>query len=673
MQSPVTSLLEAWRIAIARATTMASRLDRRTMTWASIALAGITFLAGNLISATLLRSWTADLTSEGLYTISPGTKKALAAIDEPIDLRVYFSKKLGESAPTFNRSFERVRTLLEQYRSLSRNRLRITYLDPEPFSDAEDRAVAAGMRGVRINQDGDVGYFGLAGTNSTDNEQAIAFFAPERERFIEYDVTKLIYQLANPKKPVIGLLSTLPLDGGLDPVMGMRGQPQPPQLVMEQIRDVFDVKTIETQAKVIPADVDVLMIVQPDNLAPQTVYALDQFALRGGKILLFIDPVPEMQRGGGPMGMPAPPKFGEFEKLLKAWGVAFDPGKIAGDIAHARRVQLGAGGRPTITEYVAWLGLDKASLEARDVLSASVERLNLATAGFLGKADGGTTTVTPVLHTSNQAMQIPADSLRMMPDPVALLRNYKSEGKPLTLAARVSGDIKSAFPDGAPKAIEKPQEKAAADGTSPKPAEPAKSDSPALPPHLAAGRLNAIVIADTDILSDQFWVDVREFAGQQIAVPLAHNAAFVVGALENLSGSEALLSLRGRGIADRPFEWVERIRRNSERQFREKEQALTVKLKDVQEKLAKLEKSGDGETLILSDKDRQTIEKFRSEMIAVRRDLRDVKLALRRDIDRLGGWLKLINIAGVPLLIGLGGIVWMMRKRRKVVPPGGMT
>jgi ABC-type uncharacterized transport system involved in gliding motility auxiliary subunit len=282
--------------------------------------------------------------------------------------------------------------------------------------------------------------------------------------------------------------------------------------------------------------------------------------------------------------------------------------------------------------------------------------------------------VTPILRTSPNAMQIAAEKVSMMPDAVGLLRGYKPEGKPLMLAARISGEAKSAYPDGPPKPEAKAESagSATADKAGDQKAASAKDQSqptasPADEPasRLASGRVNAVVTTDTDLLNDQFWVDVRDFLGQQVAVPHAHNAAFVVGALENLSGSDALLSLRGRGVTDRPFDLVNAIRRDAERRFREKEQALTAKLKDVQEQLAKLERAGEGEGVILSEKDRQAIERFRSEMLTVRRELRDVKLALRRDIDRLDSWLKFANIGAVPLLIGIGGLGWAAWRRRR--------
>ena len=667
-----------------------ARLPRHTLAWSSIGLALILLLSVNLFAGSALRNAKADLTQQRLFTISDGTRTMLRSIDEPISLRLYFSKRLGEAASVYGRYFERVRALLQQYSDLSGGRVQLAIFDPEPFSDAEDRAVAAGLRGVRLNQDGEVGYFGLVGTNSTDTDATIPFFTTDREAFLEYDLTKLIYTLANPKKRVVGLMTSLPLDGGMNPMAMMGGGRQlPPQMIMEQIRDFFEVKTVAQDVKEIPADVDVLMVAQPDKLTPEAAYAIDQYVLGGGKILALVDPVAEMGARAGPMGMmgggaPAP----EFIKLLKSWGIDFDAAKAVGDIANARRVQFGGGARPVVTEYVGWLTLDKRSIDEKDVLSGGIDKLNLASAGFLSKAEGATTQVTPILTTSPQAMQIPAEKFTAAPDPVGLLRAYKPEGKALTLAARVSGTANSAYPDGVPKPVpakaegdekakpEAPKTDAAkeapkADASTDAKAKEEKPEGAAAKPHKASGRINAIVIADTDLLADQFWVDVRDFLGQQVAIPNASNAAFIVNALDNLSGSDALIALRGRGADDRPFKLVNELRRDAEQRYREKEQVLTAKLKEVQDQLSKLESAGggDGSNVIISESDRQAIEKFRGDMLSIRRELREVKRALREDIDRLDGWLKFTNIALVPLLIGIGGIGWAAARRRKGSTP----
>ena len=330
-----------------------------------------------------------------------------------------------------------MRTLLEQYSDIARGKLQVTFLDPEPFSDAEDRAVAAGLKGIRLNQEGEMGYFGIVGTNSTDTESNLPFLSTDRERFLEYDVTKLIVTLANQTKSGVGLISGIPIEGSPgNPMMGR--PPSPPVLMLEQIREFFELKSIAKDAKEIPSDIGVLMVVQPEGLSADTAYAIDQFALSGGKVLAFVDPVAETQRQGNPMMMmmQGPPDLSEFDKLLKAWGVAFDTKKVVGDITRARRVQFGGGPRASVTEYVLWLGLDRRNLDERDVLAGGIERLNFASAGFLEKAPDATTQFAPIIRTTADAMQIPAESVSMMPDAVGLLRNYKRGGKPLVLAAR---------------------------------------------------------------------------------------------------------------------------------------------------------------------------------------------------------------------------------------------
>jgi ABC-type uncharacterized transport system involved in gliding motility auxiliary subunit len=720
--------------AVDRATATAGMFNRRTLAWLGVALAAVTLLSVNLVSSTALRSAKFDLTKERLFTISEGTRKALRAIDEPIDVRVYFSKKLGELAPNYAKSFERVKTMLDRYSDIARGKLRVTYLDPEPFSDAEERAVASGLKGVRLNQEGEMGYFGIYGTNSTDTEANLPFLAVERERFLEYDVTKLIVTLASPIKTTVGLISGINLEG--NPGNPMFGRPpQPGPLMVDHIKEFFNIKAIPKDAKEIPSDIGVLMVVQPEGISAETAYAIDQFALKGGKVLAFVDPVAETTRQGNQMFMmmQGPPDLTEFRKLLNAWGVSFDTSKVAGDKSRARRVQYGSG---QVASYVLWLELLPDNLDQRDVVASNIQKLNFASVGVLAKAKDATTEFAPLVSTTTAGMQIPAESASIMPDPKALLRDYKAGGTALALAARVSGDAKSAFPDGAPKpppakeskdkdadkaadkAIDKAADKkaektadkaadkkaektadkaadkkrqsptktadkaekkadTAPDAKSPdKKAAPAEKETEAVEkktepeapkappkPHIASGKVNVIVVADTDFLQDQFWLDIREMLGQQLAVPHAHNGAFVLAALENLTGSDALISLRARGVTDRPFDLVKALRAEAETRFLASEQALTEKLKEVRGKIAKLQKEGSGE-LVLTEKDQKEIEKFRAELIETQRELRMVKRELRRDIDRLDGILKFFNIAAVPLLIGLVSVGLAYRRRR---------
>jgi ABC-type uncharacterized transport system involved in gliding motility auxiliary subunit len=675
----MTELLSAVRHRLASAVSAlvayAQRLTPARLAWGGLAFAAVALLSINLIASQTLGGWKADLTEDKLFTISPGSVAVLQSMEEPIKAKLYFSKQLGELSSAYARYFDRIRTMLEEFQRISGGKLQLEILDAAPFSDTEDQAVAAGIVGRRLNAEGEMGYFGLVATNSTDDQQVIGQLSPDRESFVEYDVTKLIHTLANPKKRRVGIMSSLPLDGGQNP---MTQQETPPWMIMSQIREFFDVETIDQAAKEIPSRIDVLLVAQPTTLTPEAAYAIDQYALKGGKLLVLIDPLAEAAQ------MELLSKQGEgraeLAKLLKTWGIAFDPKKVAADIRHARRVQFGQGDQGMVTEYVAWLGLDHSAIDARDVLAGGIEELNIASAGVLvptGATDGPA--VTPILTTSPEAMEIATQSVGMSANPVELLRNYKPGGKALMLAARISGDAKTTFPDGAPKPAEKKDEKTddkkpdaapAADAAKPeeKPADPApKADAKAGPGpgHVATGHVNAIVIADTDLMADRFWVDSREMMGQEFVIPTASNAAFIVGALENLTGSDALIALRGRGIKERTFTLVEDLRRDAERKFREKEEVLTKKLKDAEQELDKLQAAGISGSVVISEKERATIEDVKEQMLETRRELRQVKLALRERIDSLDGWLQFANIALVPILIGVAGLGYSAWRSRR--------
>jgi ABC-type uncharacterized transport system involved in gliding motility auxiliary subunit len=330
-----------------------------------------------------------------------------------------------------------------------------------------------------------------------------------------------------------------------------------------------------------------------------------------------------------------------------------------------------------VTDFVAWLGLDKSSINANDVLAAGIDEINVASAGVLSKVDGSSIEFTPILQTSSDAQIIEQKKVGFGADPLALLRDYVAGGHKLVLAARLSGETRSAFPNGAPKSADtkKTDDQKKADGADKKDAAADASKPAAVTPavkevepeQVKSGKINVIVVADTDLLADQFWVN-RSMMGQDVVIPTAHNAAFVVGALENLSGSNALIALRGRGVKERPFTLVEEVRRSAEQKFRAKEQTLEEKLKTAQAELQKIQSSGEGGNgIILTDKEQQAVDKFRGEMLDTRRELRKVKLALRENIDALDGWLKFANIGLVPLMLGAAaiGLSWRRSRQRR--------
>lgn len=629
-------------------------VDRGRLAVGGVALAVVLLFAVNIFSNASFQSAKLDLTQGKLFTLSQGTRNVLKGIDEPVTLKLYYSKLLGERSPQHANLFERVRELLSRYADLSGGRIRLELQHPEPFSDAEDRAVAGGLQGVPINSAGDLGYFGLTGNNTTDDQVVIPFFTPEREAFLEYDLTKMVFTLANPARQVVGVMSPLPLDGG-NP-MRPPFQQSPRWAVLDQVNEFFQVLPVPVSYTEIPDNVDILMLVHPHGLSDATLYAIDQFVLRGGRVLAFVDANAEVDvMSVGPTG---PSPRSDLDKLLNAWGVKLVENKIAGDLDAARRVNVRVAGKTAVADYVAWLTLSGKNFDTGDVVIGDIGRINVASAGILEKTGAEGIEVTPLIRTGGRSMAIDAAKVAGQPDVVGMFRDFKPGGAPLMLAARIKGTVTSAFPDGPPP----PKPDGAAD---------TPAAAPPKAPHLKQSEkpANLIVVADVDMLHDRFWTDIRELMGQRLLVPFANNADLVVNALDNLSGSDAMIGLRGRAQSTRPFHLVQEIRQAAEQQYRSKEQSLQAKLDDVRQKLEALERRRGAEgDVVLSAEDRAAIDKFRGEMIATRKQLRDVQRALREDIDRMDAWLKFLNIAAIPLLLGLGTIVVTVigRLRRKV-------
>ena len=479
----------------------------------------------------------------------------------------------------------------------------------------------------------------------------IGFIQPQREPFLEYDLTRLVHNLAHPKKKVIGLVSGIPIDA--DPANQYK-----PWRVVEQIKQFFEVKSLGLDPD-ITEDIDVLMIVHPFGLSDKTLYAIDQFILAGGKTMVFVDPYAEEgSRSNAAMRLP-PDQGSNLEKLFKTWGVDYAQDRVLADLGLAQRVQaeVDPQGRPVITNYVSWLSFPADRLKSDDVITGQLRAINVATAGFVAKAKDADVTFDPLIVSTEASAPMEAQKFRFQPNPAEILKSFEPKGKPLTLAARLSGKLKSAFPDGPPKDKDK-KEKEAAD----------KKEGAARKPHLKESKdvVNLIVVADSDILADSFWLQVQDFFGQRLVVPTANNADFVINALDNLSGSSELIGLRSRGFSDRPFERVIEIQRAAELQYRDRERALLEELKEVEGKLKDLTtKEQENAAVILTDKQKQAIEDFRRQIIKVRGELRDVRRALREDIDTLDGWVKILNIAAMPALIAVVAIGLLIARNRR--------
>ena len=629
---------------------------------AALVVAVVLFFAVNILSDGIFRLARLDLTESKLYTLSQGTRNIIASLDEPVTVRFFYSGALANKAPQVRTYAERVRDLLEEYAALSNGKIRLEVIDPEPFSEEEDRAVGFGLQGVRLTATGDTFYFGLAGTNTVDDTQVIPFFSLEKERFLEYDLTKLVYGLSNPKKPVVGLISDLPLEygpGGIQ--MAMRGQSEP-YAVMTAMEQFFTVRSLGTELAEIEDEVDILLLVHPRGLSEATLYAVDQFVLRGGRAMVFVDPYSETGRAIPPApGMPPNPAddhSSNLEPLFAAWGIEMEAGKVVGDTTYATRVNAGATASMQVVDYPAWLSLRGDAIARDDVVTSDLNLLIMASAGSFKSAEGATTTLTPIVASSKNAMLIDAAIVRGQPDPSAMLAEFESADQSFVLAGRVSGNVKSAF-DGPPA---KEAKEAAEESTANEEDKPAK-------PHLAESTapINVIVVGDADMLDDRFWLRRQSLLGQQFVVPTSGNGDFLINALDNLSGNSDLISLRSRGLSSRPFEVIEDIRREAERMFLTREKELQDKLRDTEAKLAEVQsKQTEGSTAILSEEEAKTIAAFREDMIATRRELRRVQHSMRKDIETLESWLKFVNIGLVPLIVlVLALVLGMARYRRR--------
>jgi ABC-type uncharacterized transport system involved in gliding motility auxiliary subunit len=606
-----------------------------------IIIAAALFVAFNVFATNMFKSARADLTENKLYTLSEGTRHVLDHLQEPITLRLYFSKKLAAEVPSLQSYAQRVQELLEEYVAHSGGKLTLQVADPEPFSEEEDRAVAYGLEGKPANAAGEAFYFGLAGTNTTDQEETIPFLNEAKEEELEYDVTRMVYNLSNPKKKVIGLLTKLPMEG--NPLERMRNPNADVQewFIVDEIRKMFDLRTVPPTSVKIDPDIDVLMIVHPQALAPQTLYAIDQFVLGGGKVLAFIDPHCEAQDvrpdPQNPMAAMMANRSSDLGPLIGAWGLEMSPDDIVADKDVALQVRMQ--GRPV--DYIVYLGLrqQKENMAKDDFVTSHVDTINVASAGVLKKKDGATETITPLLVSTTNSMKLAKSRIQFGPDPKGMLESFVSGKEKLMIAARVSGQAKTAYPDGKPKPPESGKDA------------PAAADDPNQLKE-SKGPINVIVVADCDMLKDDFWTRTQNIFGQKIAIPIAGNADFTLNALDNLSGSNDLISLRSRGRFNRPFEKVLEIRKEAETSFHQKEKELEDKLADTERKINELQASKDNKSAsILSPEQQKAIEGFRDEKLKTRKELRKVKHEMQKDIESLGTKLKFANIGLMPLLV----------------------
>ena len=617
-----------------------SEINRNTLGVIGLVLAVILFFSVNIFAAFTMKSYRLDLTQAKLYSLSEGSLRTIKEIKEPITIRFFLSGKLAKVSQIHATYSVRVIELLEQYASASDGKIRIEIIDPEPFSKQEDEALAYGLKGIPVGNSSEYVYIGLTLSNSSDRRRTIALLDPSRERFLEYDITKYLTDLTRAKRPTIGIISTLPVDG--------RGEPQqaypkylPRWAVMNVIRDIFDVRFISRHTLDIPPDIDVLMLVNPKKFNEETTYAIDQYLMRGGNMLILPDPFSETEVSLGEIPYSIHP---DMDKLLNNWGISFDPKRFVADMTLARTVSHTEDDKTVQTKFPPWLAVTDTFLSPEDPVTNGINLVNLAYAGsfdVIRKVDG--LTVTPLIFSSKES-QLTNTETGLSPDPVAMQRAFKSGDRNRIIGLRIKGTPHSAFEKAPVRNFLKQRTEA----------------------HLnkAVAPVNIILIADSDFLADKFWTTRSNILGTEQLYPFAANADLIINALDNLSGATSLIDLRSKAEWRRPFTVIEQMALKAGRQYRERETVLHNELQAARDRLKELTNQSSGENReTLSAEDKNEIQRLQKHIISLRSALRTVQNVLSRDIVFLQTSLILLNVVFVPVLLVIIALFIAWRRR----------
>jgi len=655
---------------------------------------GLASIAVGLLFGVLLISFLPslriDLTEDNLYTLSDGTRNIVSNIQQPIEIMFFYSDSATEDIPQIRSYGNRVQELLQEIVIASNDNLRLSIIDPEPFSEEEDLANQYGIRAVPVTQGGEGVYFGLVVVQDAEAEvpfqmrtsETMPLIRPDQEEFLEYEFMKLITQVDNPDRFVIGLVTELDIDGGFDPLSGQGTQQW---MIMDLIRQIYEVQRIDISGDTIDEEIDVLMVVHPQSLSEQMLYAIDQFAVRGGSILLFLDPNADSMVSRSPQGNLIPAGMSsELPGLLEAWGIEFDNSKVLADNQLALRVMMGQGQRPV--PHLGMLGVQRNFLTQDDIITNGLETINFSSSGAIAEIEGSSTDFEPLIVSSEDAMLMDRAFVESVTDPSVLFDEFESVEQSFVIAARVSGIIESAFPEGRPMVEEESEEATigleAEDSTTElevaedSPADEVvategnmESEEEPFPEHIAGSSsvVSIVAFADTDVLSDRMWVQVTQFLGQRIPQPFANNGDIVINAIENLSGGADLSSIRSRGRYSRPFTRVLDLQRQADDRLREEESELLDSLAATEAELAQLNQDEDGNLIgELTPEIQAEIDQFNAEMLETRRRLRDVRFQLTEDIERLGTNLKAANTALIPILLTIFVLVaQLLRAQRR--------
>ena len=613
-----------------------------------LVLLAILFLALTILGGAVLQGVRIDLTEQGLYTLSPGTKNILEDLEEPVTLEFFFSEEASSDLPMVRNFARRVQELLDEMAEQADGNLRVRRIDPEPFSEAEDQAASYGLEAVPVGSGGDNLYLGIVGTNMIDGLEVLPFISPAREQFLEYELARMVYLLSRPDKPRAALLSGIDMDGGMDMATG---QQREPWAIHDQINEMFDVESVNAEDEALPDDLDVLVLVHPQDLSDSLLADIERFLAEGGRLLAFVDPYAESatpENPNDPMAAMNMERSSDLEALFQAWGIDFATDQFVADAGLALQVNTAQSQRPV--RHAGILGVTADDMNAEDVITGELDAVNLASVGRLALTEESPLEMDFLMQSSQQAGLMETQRLQFLSDPSQLMDQMGATGERYTLAARFTGEVPRVLTDDGEN-TEGPDAEGGATNTS--------SRYP----------LNAIVVADVDMLADRYWVSRQRFFGTTMLEPFADNGDFVINAIDNLIGNADLISVRSRATSSRPFTLVESLRREAEQNLRATEQRLEAELAEAEQRLTELQQArGDTDLDILTEEQEAELDRFMDKRLEIRRQLRQVRRELDEDIEALGTRIKIVNIVLMPALVTLFalGMAWRRRRQRRV-------
>ena len=618
----------------------------------------VVIVAINLISSAAKGRM--DLTAEKLYTLSPGTKSILKKLDSPVDVRFYFSQSEARVPSDIRTYANQVEDLLEEFSEISGGKIRVRKIDPKPDTENEEMAQADGLEPQPTGPLSPENYFFGLVVSLDPQKAAIPFLQPQRERLLEYDLARAIASVISTNKPVVGVMTGLPMFGmPMNPMMMRMGQRgQRPWVFIQELKRDYTVKQVQMDADQIDDDIEVLIVAHPKNISDKAQYAIDQFVLRGGRLLALLDAMCFIDRDqsqpNNPIAGMMPGGGSSLPKLLTTWGIGFDNAKVAADRSFTREISFQQGQRPQ--PYPTFLFVNPDGINKQDVVTAQIDNLLLPEAGVFSGAPATGLQQTILLHTTKNSELV--DGMTAQFSPQKTMDDFRASGTEYPLAVRLKGKFKTAFPEGKPAEPKSEEDK---DKDKEK-----KEDKKPADNSLKESKTESVVIlvGDADFLYDNFCVEVNPIFG--VASPINGNLGMAQNFVEQLAGDASLVGTRSRGALRRPFTVVQKMQAEAEDQYRDKIRRLNEELQKAQQQLTELQaKKEPGQKLILSPEQQSKIAEFQKKQRDTQRELRDLRKNLRQDIDSLENRLKWMNIAGMPFIVVATGLgVFFVRKQR---------